>query len=76
RLVQAPVCPRRLSALFGLTRAEADVAVAIAGGQAVSSVAEGRGVTPGTVQAQVRSALDKTGVPGVQELGLLFARLG
>ena len=76
RLAQVPASARRVAALFGLTRAEADVAVAVAAGQQVAAVAAGRGVSASTVQAQVRSALDKAGVPGVQELGMLFARLG
>jgi len=76
RLAQVTADPRRVAALFGLTRAEADVAVAVAAGQRVAAVAAGRGVSASTVQAQVRSALGKAGVPGVQELGLLFARLG
>jgi len=71
-----PASAKRVAALFGLTRAEADVAVAVAAGQRVAAVAAGRGVSASTVQAQVRSALGKAGVPGVQELGLLFARLG
>ncbi len=76
RLAQVPANPKRVAALFGLTRAEADVAVAVAAGQQVAAVAAGRGVSASTVQAQVRSALGKAGVPGVQELGMLFARLG
>jgi len=75
-LGQVPASPRRVAALFGLTRAEADVAIAVAAGQRVAAVAAGRGVSASTVQAQVRSALGKAGVPGVQELSLLFARLG
>ncbi len=75
-LSQVPASPRRVAALFGLTRAEADVAIAVAAGQHVAAVAAGRGVSASTVQAQVRSALGKAGVPGVQELSLLFARLG
>ena len=76
RLTQVTASATRVAALFGLTRAEADVAVAVAAGQRVAAVAAGRGVSASTVQAQVRSALGKAGVPGVQELGLLFARLG
>lgn len=76
RLVNPLPCPRRVAALFGLTRAEADVAVAVAAGQALTVVAECRGVSPTTVQAQVRSVLGKAKVAGVQELGMLFARLG
>lgn len=75
-LGQVVASPRRVAALFGLTRAEADVAIAVAAGQRVAAVAAGRGVSASTVQAQVRSALGKAGVPGVQELSLLFARLG
>lgn len=76
RLGQAHICPRRVSALFGMTRAEADVAVAVAAGQPVAAVATGRRVAESTVQSQVRSALGKAGVHGVAELGALFARLG
>ena len=76
RLAQVPASAKRVAALFGLTRAEADVAVAVAAGQRVAAVAAGRGVSASTVQAQVRVALGKAGVPGVQELGVLFARLG
>jgi len=75
-LRQVSASPRRVAALFGLTRAEADVAIAVAAGQHVSVVAAGRGVSASTVQAQVRSALGKAGVPGLQELSLLFAQLG
>jgi len=76
RLGAMPACPRRIAALFGMTRAEAGVAVAVASGQPVAAVAVGRGVAASTVQAQVRSALDKAGVTDVSELGALLARLG
>jgi DNA-binding CsgD family transcriptional regulator/PAS domain-containing protein len=75
-LGQVPTSPRRVAALFGLTRAEADVAIAVAAGQHVAAVAAGRGVSASTVQAQVRSAMGKAGVPGLQELSLLLSRLG
>ncbi len=75
-LGQVPTSPRRVAALFGLTRAEADVAIAVAAGQHVAAVAAGRGVSASTVKAQVRSAMGKTGVPDLQELSLLLARLG
>ena len=75
-LGRVPASPRRVAALFGLTRAEADVAIAVAAGQQVSAVAAGRGVSASTVQAQVRSAMGKAGVPGLQELSQLLARLG
>lgn len=76
QLGQVPTSPRRVAALFGLTRAEADVAIAVAAGQQVSAVAAGRGVSASTVQAQVRSAMGKAGVPDLQEFSLLLARLG
>ncbi len=75
-LGRVPASPRRVAALFGLTRAEADVAIAVAAGQHVKAVAAGRGVSASTVQAQVRSAMGKAGVPGLQELSSLLARLG
>lgn len=75
-LGRVPASPRRVAALFGLTRAEADVAIAVAAGQHVKAVAAGRGVSASTVQAQVRSAMGKAGVPGLQELSQLLARLG
>ena len=75
-LGRVPASPRRVAALFGLTRAEADVAIAVAAGQQVSAVAAGRGVSASTVQAQVRSAMGKAGVPDLQELSMLLARLG
>lgn len=76
RVAKAAPSARRIAALFGLTRSETDVAVALVAGQDVAAIAAGRGVSPHTVQAQVRSALDKAQVTGVQELGMLFARLG
>lgn len=76
RLGRVPASPRRVAALFGLTRAEADVAIAVAAGQHVKAVAAGRGVSASTVQAQVRSAMGKAGVPDLQELSMLLARLG
>ena len=75
-LGRVPASPRRVAALFGLTRAEADVAIAVAAGQQVSAVAAGRGVSASTVKAQVRSAMGKAGVPGLPELRRLLARLG
>jgi len=75
-LGQVPTSPRRVATLFGLTRAEADVAIAVAAGQHVAAVAAGRGVSASTVQAQVRSAMGKAGVPGLPELSLLLSRLG
>lgn len=76
RVAEAVPSARRIAALFGLTRSETDVAVALVAGKDVAAIAAGRGVSPHTVQAQVRSALGKAKVTGVQELGMLFARLG
>jgi DNA-binding CsgD family transcriptional regulator len=46
---------------LGLTRAEAEVAIAIGEGAALAEVAEARGVSIHTVRQQVKSALSKTG---------------
>ena len=52
---------------FGLTRAEAEVAAALAGGETANSVAAARGVTVGTVRAQVRVILAKVGAMNLRE---------
>jgi DNA-binding CsgD family transcriptional regulator len=51
----------RLAELFGLTPAEACLAVALAGGKRLEDVAEERGVRMPTLRTQLRAILDKTG---------------
>lgn len=60
--VQDPT-PRRgqgLRVLFGLTAAEAEIAVALIGGDSLSTIAARRGVAHSTVKSQARMILDKT----------------
>lgn len=47
--------------LFGLTRAEAQLAAALAAGETVRAIAEQRGTTEGTVRVQLKQVLAKTG---------------
>jgi PAS domain-containing protein len=52
---------KRLAELFGLTPAEACLAVALAGGQRLEDVAAERCVRMPTLRTQLRAILDKTG---------------
>jgi len=52
---------KRLAELFGLTPAEACLAVALAGGKRLEDVAGERGVRMPTLRTQLRAILDKTG---------------
>jgi len=47
-------------AQLGLTRAEADVALALAAGATIAEIAEARGASIGTVRHQVKAAMAKT----------------
>ena len=73
----APVAPRAdlLRGLFGLTRAEAEVARALAGGATKRAVADARGLRETTVRSQVRAVLDKTGAANLRDLERLLAGL-
>ena len=55
------VLGRRLVELFGLTAAEACLAVAMAAGKRLEDIAEERGVRMPTLRTQLRAILDKTG---------------
>ncbi len=70
----APISPR-LRALFGLTPAEAALAVALLSGQRPEEIAAARGVKISTVRFQLRAVLDKTGARGQSDLVRLLARL-
>ena len=61
---RAPV----LQELYGLTSAEAEVAMAMTQGAPVSDIAASRGVAPSTVRAQVKAILSKVGVGRQVEL--------
>lgn len=62
-----------LRELFGLTRAQAEVAQALAGGTTKKAVAAGRGSRESTVRTHVRAVLDKTGAANLRELERLLA---
>ena len=65
----------RLRGLFGLTRAEAALALALLAGQRPEEIAEARQVKLSTVRFQLRAALDKTGTRGQSDLVRLLGRL-
>jgi DNA-binding CsgD family transcriptional regulator len=67
--------PSLLQELFGLTLAEAEVAVGLAGGTRAEVLAERRDRTLATVRAQVRAVLEKTGTGNLRELEALLASL-
>jgi DNA-binding NarL/FixJ family response regulator len=64
-----------LRGLFGLTRAEAEVARALSGGATKRAVAAARGLREATVRTQVRAVLDKTGAANLRDLERLLAGL-
>ncbi len=49
-----------LTALYGLTAAEAQIANALLQGQSIAQIAGERGVTPGTLRGQIKSVFRKT----------------
>jgi DNA-binding CsgD family transcriptional regulator len=57
-----------LRGLFGLTKAEAQVALAVLAGKRLEDVAEERSVSLGTVRCQMKSLLEKTGTGRQAEL--------
>ena len=61
--------------LFALTRAEAEIARALAGGATKAAVAAARGVSETTVRSHVRALLDKTGTANLRDLERLLAGL-
>jgi DNA-binding NarL/FixJ family response regulator len=62
-----------MSDLYGLTRAEAEVAVALAGAATAEDVARARRVSLETVRSQVRSILGKTNAASLRDLERLLA---
>lgn len=65
----------RLYALFGLTNAEAAVAIDLAGGLPLADIARNRGVKVTTLRAQLKSIAVKTGCSRQSELVALLRRL-
>ena len=76
-LAAAPAPPRIgvLRDLFGLTRAEAEVAQALAGGASKRAVAAERGSRESTVRTHVRAVLGKTGAANLRDLERMLAGL-
>jgi DNA-binding CsgD family transcriptional regulator/PAS domain-containing protein len=73
-LLRPSLPPARLLVdLFGLTRAEAQVAVALAGGVTAEDVARTRGVSLETVRSQIRTILQKTGASGLRDFERIIA---
>lgn len=66
---------RRLRDFFGLTQAEAAVALALGQSQTVDEIAAARGVSVATVRLQIKSALQKTQLHRQGALAALAARL-
>ena len=67
--------PDLLRRLFGLTRAEAEVACALYGGATKSAVAAMRGSRESTIRSQVDAILLKTGTANLRDLERLLASL-
>jgi DNA-binding CsgD family transcriptional regulator/PAS domain-containing protein len=71
----ATVAGRQLVELFGLTPAEAQLAVALLAGKRLARIAADRGVQVPTVRNQLRAVLAKTGTGRQAELVRLLATL-
>ncbi|MBS0385256.1 MAG: hypothetical protein JSS00_07895 [Proteobacteria bacterium] len=67
--------PERLQRLYGLTAAEAEICIEIAGGAMLTEIATHRGTTASTVRSQVKAALAKTGARRQADLSALVNRL-
>ena len=65
--------PALLGDLYGLTRAEADVAGALAGGVTAEEVARTRHVALDTIRAQVRAVLRKTNAANLRDFERISA---
>ena len=70
----AVISEARLQGLFGLTPAEARVAVAIVGGASAKDAAQSLGVSYHTVRHQMQSILEKTGASRQSELVAMLMR--
>lgn len=61
--------------MFGLTRSEANIALALYAGREADEIAELRSVSIGTVRSQVKSLLSKTKSRNQKRLVALFSRI-
>lgn len=76
RCVRPPVgLEEALKTSFGLTQAEAAVAVRLAHGASAAAIAENRGVSVETVRMQTRAVLHKTGLAKTSALAALIGQL-
>ncbi|NMN56397.1 PAS domain-containing protein [Xanthobacter sp. SG618] len=65
-----------LCEMFGFSRAEAEVALALTGGASAEDVARGRGVSLMTVRSQIRSILGKSEADNLRDFERTMATLG
>ncbi|HEY0436536.1 MAG TPA: alpha/beta fold hydrolase [Phenylobacterium sp.] len=70
---QAPLSPELLTDAFGLTRAEAAVAVRLVAGDTQREAAQALGLQPQTVRGYVKAALEKTGAARIKDLARIAA---
>jgi DNA-binding CsgD family transcriptional regulator/PAS domain-containing protein len=66
----------RLRALYGLTVAEARIAVRVAGGRNLQEVAAAMSIGPGTAHTHLKRVFEKTGVHRQSSLARLLSRNG
>jgi DNA-binding CsgD family transcriptional regulator len=71
----APGLAGRLQAAFGLTPAEADVAIAVGRGQTVKATAAARRVSRETIRTHLKRVFSKTSTGRQTELALLLASI-
>ncbi len=71
----SPPAPALLADLYGLTCAEAEVAVLLAGGATAKAVAATRGVETTTVRWQARCVLEKAGARNLRHLEQILTSL-
>jgi DNA-binding NarL/FixJ family response regulator len=67
--------PEMLCEVFGLSRAEADVATALSGGASAEEVAQQRKVSLATIRSQIRSILGKSGTENLRDFERSMASL-
>jgi DNA-binding CsgD family transcriptional regulator len=67
--------PGMLTDMFGLTPAEANVAIGIVGGKQLAEIAAARGVKTGTVRVHSKTVFAKTRTRGQVELAALVTRV-
>jgi DNA-binding CsgD family transcriptional regulator/PAS domain-containing protein len=72
---EARAAPERLKELFDLSRAEAEVAAALASGRSLDEIAEDRGVAVSTLRVQLKSIYAKTSTNRQAELVSLIVGL-